>query len=759
MNIHNIIKVYKRDWKSIIKNPVACIIIAGLCVIPSLYAWVNIKACWNTYENTSTIPVAIVNNDKDVSFNGKKINIGRDVVDKLKSNHKIGWTFVNSRQADLGLVDGTYYAMIEIPSSFSSNFLSILSDNPQKPQITYKVDTKANPVAGKITEAAKNALVDQITTNFVSTVNESIFSSLNNVGKSAEENKEDIIKLKDSIIAVNGNMDAVTSALQTVNTNSDNLSLFLSNIKATMPAVENELDAVVKNNTDNIAYIKSTQSMLNKSLDNVSINLYFAQSSNNRISSLFKNLNESVSSANSAKFNSVISEINTEINAISNSIGITTDYLEQCNSIYSNSQISKSLQSLNGIDKINSNDNEALSYLKSISNANTIKKNELSNIIADLKKIQNYLIDEKSQFGNIQQQGNLASGVSKDIADSINDDISNINTNLINVLMQYNTNVKSNLNDINNNLITSIEDASALINTAKGLDKQIENLLNTSIEGTNLASKFSGDLNSKLLQFKSVISLLSDKLQLINNNDIAQIISILKSNPKFIGDFMSEPFTISDESINEVPNYGSSMAPIYTVLALWVGCLVLNSILKPEVGYFEGVEKLTLREKHFGKMLIYSTLAVIQGLIVVIGDKLILHVYTVNMPLMVAFAVVSSFTFSTITYTLVSTLENLGKAIAIVYMILQLAGSGGTYPIQVDPKIFRILQPLFPFTYSVGGFREAIAGPLMNSVLLDFAALFIFALISMICGFFLKEPLYKTVHKFEVKFKESGVGE
>ncbi len=256
-----------------------------------------------------------------------------------------------------------------------------------------------------------------------------------------------------------------------------------------------------------------------------------------------------------------------------------------------------------------------------------------------------------------------------------------------------------------------------------------------------------------------MISLLSSKLELVGNDDVAQIISVLQSNPQFMGNFMSDPFDLKTESINAIPNYGSSMAPIYTTLALWVGCLLLNSILKPKVGHFEGEELLTLRERHFGKMMLFVALAMIQGLIVSLGDLLILHVYAVNGFLFVMFCVVSSMVFSIITFTLMSTLGNIGKALSIIYMILQLAGSGGTYPIQVDPLFFRIFQPLFPFTYTVGGIREAIAGPLVSSVVQDFVLLLLFGVVFLLFGFFAIESLHSRIHRFEEKFRESGIGE
>ncbi len=179
----NAIKVYKRDIKSLHKNFIAIVIILGVCILPSLYAWVNIKACWDPYENTSTIPIAVINNDRGAKLKGKDLNIGDEVVKKLKNNNKIGWKFTNKKEADMGVIDGTYYASIEIPEDFSGDIISILSDNPKHPEIIYKVDTKENPVASKITGMAKTTLINEITTNFVTTVNETIFFSIDGIGK------------------------------------------------------------------------------------------------------------------------------------------------------------------------------------------------------------------------------------------------------------------------------------------------------------------------------------------------------------------------------------------------------------------------------------------------------------------------------------------------------------------------------------------------------------------------------------------------
>jgi putative membrane protein len=707
--------------KSIIKNPVALLIVLGLCIIPSLYAWVNIKACWDPYENTSTIPVAIVNNDKGASFKGKSLNMGAQIVTNLKANHKIGWIFVNSKDANMGIVDGTYNALIEIPDNFTSSFTSILTNKPKRPEIIYKVDTKANPVAGKITGIAKDTLTDQITTGFISTVNKTIFSSLNEVGNDASKNKDNILKLKDNIINVNNNMDFITASLESISGNSNNLTTFLSKIKSNMPDVDNSLSIISESNDQNKNILQQTQNTLNNSFNNMQLNLNSAEVSIYRIQALVNSINTNFSASNLSAIYSSISNINMELENLNNSISSAIDFLQKINTTTSNADI--------------------------------------ANIITSLKNIQNSISSEKSNLNDLQKQLLSNNKVNKDLLASLNNNTSSLNNQMISVDKQYNSSTKLALNSIAKNMTLASSDASSLIKSAQGLNTEISNLLETAANGTNLSTKVSSDLNNKISQYKDVISLLSTNLQTVNNKDLVEIISILQSNPDFMGNFISNPFNIKDESIYHLPNYGSGMAPVYTVLAIWVGTLLLVSLLKTEAVYFDGYNKLSLREKHFGKMLTFITLSLIQSFIVSIGDKVLLGVYTVNAPLMVAFALMSGFTFSVIVYTLVSVLGNIGKAVSIIFLIIQLAGSGATYPIQVDPLFFRILQPLFPFTYSVGGFREAIAGPLISTVILDFTALILTSVLFILFGFFFKKPLHETISKFQTGFKESGIGE
>lgn len=718
----NILKIYRNDIKNILKNPVALLIIVGICIIPSLYAWVNIKACWDPYSKTSNIPVAVVNNDVTVEAMGKKINVGNEVVDKLKKNHQIGWKFVSLKEADMGIVDGTYYAIIEIPKDFSKDFTSVLSDKIKKPQIIYKADTKVNPVAGKITDTAKNSLVNQISTSFISTVNQVIFSSLNGIGKDADKNKKDLIILKENIIDMDKNMDTILGTLDNINDESSGINTFLTEIKASMPSLNSGLSSIESSNMENQSIVESTQNTFNNSMSNIELSLTNAQSSIYRISGLLKNVNSSVSSASSSEVNSELGNISMEINTLGDNINSTVSYLEEINNASPNADV--------------------------------------SNLIASLKNIQSSLNNEKTKINDIQEKYKSANEIEKNTLDSADDEFTNMGVQITNAVKEYNEKAKSSLNQISGNLINVSNDASSLIESAQGLNSQIDNIMTASIDGTNLISNVSGDLRRKLSDFRGVISELSDELKKTSADEISTIIAIFQSNPKFMGDFISNPFDIKEEPIYEVPNYGSGMSPIYTVLAMWVGSLLLTSILKTDsISYVKGIKKITLKERYYGKMLTFVTLGAIQGLIVSIGNKAILGVYTVSTPLMITVCLISSITFTIITYTLVSVLGNVGKAVSIVFMIVQIAGSGGSYPIQVDPLIFRIMQPFFPFTYSIGGLRESIAGPLISSTAFDLIMLISFSILFIVLGFFFKKLLYDRVYQFEAKFKESGIGE
>ena len=201
-------------------------------------------------------------------------------------------------------------------------------------------------------------------------------------------------------------------------------------------------------------------------------------------------------------------------------------------------------------------------------------------------------------------------------------------------------------------------------------------------------------------------------------------------------------------------NYGTAMTPFYSVLSLWVGMTLLVSMFSVQAhGEYKPMEV------YFGKMLLFLTIGITQALIVALGDLYLLKIYCVNPALFVTGILFTSITFVAIVYSLVSVFGNVGKVTAIILLVLQVAGSGGTFPIQLTPKFFQIINPFLPFTYGIGALREAIAGIYRPNLTKDIIALLIFLVISVILNVILKGPINKILYKFTDKLKQSRLSE
>lgn len=717
----NILKIFKRDVVSTAKNPIALIVVLAICIIPALYAWINIKACWDPYSNTSTIPVAIVNEDKGTKFLGNQMNVGEEVISNLEENKSIGWDFVSLKKGDMGLVDGAYYAMIVIPEDFSDNITSLTSNSPKKPQIIYKVNSKATPVVGKITEVAQEKIVGEITTNFISTVNKTVFEKVNIVGEDLESKRNELVELRKGIIYANKHLDEIENALDNRSLEAEALNSYLVELKTSIPQMTDGIQSL-ENSTTNAANLGETvQQTLNQSFNNIRIILNDLKVESMENHSLVQDINESSSEEIKSNITNDMIKIEGRLNVAITSSDSIIKYLESLNKTANNEEIAKLILSLRNLEETLNKEKDNLSKLeKYLLETNNIN----SEVIALLNDLTNKSVQESTD-----------------------------------ILLDYDNNARPQLNSISKELISSTKDAAEILKTSEGLSIQINNMLSLGIEGSNLAGTITKDLSNKLKDFKGIISVLGSALEKTNEDDLIAIISILQSDPNLMGNYISSPINLKEEPVYGIPNYGSAMAPVYSVLALWVGALMLISVLKVNPVIIPEGDHYTPRQKYFGKLLYFAVLGMLQGLIVSIGDIFLLHVYTVNSFLLVMISVIIGLAFSTIVYTLMSVFGNLGKVAAIILMVVQLAGSGGTYPIQVDPLIFRIFQPFFPFTYAIGGYREAIAGPLSSKVALDIVVLLSYVMIFILIGFFLKKPLYSKIKYFEESFEESGVGE
>lgn len=361
-------------------------------------------------------------------------------------------------------------------------------------------------------------------------------------------------------------------------------------------------------------------------------------------------------------------------------------------------------------------------------------------------------------------QDKLAS-LSENLADS--DKVSAILSNISTLTFNIQSSLQSLYDHLDDDLVSKLKDQLFDISGFVVHVNELLQIVHDDLDGlgsladrlTNKGDLLVSDLEAlkeKLPNLEERVHKLTTKLSSFSEEvDLKDLIKKATMDNSSKSSFLAAPVVLNTHVLFPMANYGAGMTPFYTTLCLWVGALLLTALLttKAKNATFE----YTPIQEYFGKYLLFATLAALQGFIAAMGDIFVLGVQMQEPVLFVMLAVFYSIIFSGIVYTLVSLFGNVGKSIGVVLLVLQLAGSGGTFPVQVTPHIFQVLNKFLPFTYGISGMREAVAGVVFNSLATDIVMLIAFLLVFLLIGVLLKQKANAFLHKFAHKLGESGV--
>ena len=712
----NIVRIFRDDLKDIFTNLSVVIVIIALAILPSLYAWFNIKASWDPYGNTSNIAVAVVNNDEGAILLDKNLNVGDQLIDKLKDNNSLGWKFVSSKEAKKGVETGKYYASIEIPKNFSKNIISVLSKKVEKANINYTVNEKINAIAPKITDKGASTIQSQVNQTVIKTASEAVFKILNESGISLEENLPMLTRIENSLIEVQGKFNKIDNILNTATEASTQIGEIAKLLQDDMPQIENTLKNSIDLSSDVKNFLSNTKSSLNNILPTIKNDLQIINT---------------VSSSASSNVGDLINAIN---NGYENAPELVKSLYDKVNNLLS---LASTLENfLTKLDKI-------------------MPGSSLGNTIESIQFIKNKLDSVNSILTKIQDQINNGQKPSLDNLNGILTVLNDVNSITGDIINNFDSKIASPINDIFNKGMSVSGDVITVLENAEDKLPKINTVLGTAINFTGDADEAIAYIKSKLPEAKAALDKLVNAMSIVNNSeDMNELISFLKNDVIEQANFLAEPVTLVTKSLYPMKNYGSAMTPFYTVLSLWVGVVLLTSLLSTEV---HGEYKTY--EIYFGRGLTFLSIALVQGLIVSVGDIYLLGVSVTNPALFIGLSLLISLVFTFIVYSLVSVFGNIGKSLAVILLVIQVAGSGGTFPIQVTPKFFQNVNPFLPFTYGIRSLREAVAGVYLPNLQKDIVVLLIFLVISIILNVILKGPLNKILFKFTEKFKESRLTE
>lgn len=301
-------------------------------------------------------------------------------------------------------------------------------------------------------------------------------------------------------------------------------------------------------------------------------------------------------------------------------------------------------------------------------------------------------------------------------------------------------------------------DLSTTLHSITSMTKQMRELLDQLKSALHSSSKVLTQTGNVIGQVDQKLQKIVTDLQTLQNSDMYQnILSLEKIDAKDISDFMSSPVNIKTDVLYEVENYGTGMTPFYTNLALWVGGLILVSILKQEVDRDKEVPDFTPTSAYFGRILLFLIIGLIQGAIVCAGDIILLKVQCLHPVKFILAGMLTSFVYVNLIFALASTFKHMGKALAVLLVILQIPGSSGTYPIEMMPEFFQKLHPLLPFSYSISAMRECIAGYYHHTYRSSLGKLLVFLLVALFIGLVLRPLLMNLNHLFDVRLAETDL--
>lgn len=809
----------KQEWAYLRKNKILLLVFLAIIAIPTIYTTLFLGSMWDPYGKVDHLPVAIVNEDKPVTYNDETLEVGNEMVDSLKDNESLDFHFVSSKEAKDGLKNGTYYMVITIPEDFSANASTVLDEHPQKMELDYETNPGTNYIASKLSETALNKIRTSVADTVTKTYTETVFDQIVTVGEGMAEASDGAGQIADGTVQLADGNNTITTNLNVLANSSltfkngadtlhvglkqytdgvaqlndgskelkDGLSTLNSGASALASGVSqlssgsSSLAAGLNQYTSGVSTAQAGADTLDKSSISLTAGVAALKTGVDTLVSKNNALNQGVAAISNGLGN-IISEIDqmsastpettTEVSAqpvdtssASANASATSDALSTASSnnqalisAIENSSLSEeeksSLKALanntqTSIETASSNvsaTKDSISELPTSTSSSTTTTQSGSASSDALSTLKGQLTFMKNQIDD--EQTGLASGIKnytdgvKKIQTGLDGDGTLANPGLVNGIKAY-TNGVSTLNTglttLNNNSSSLTSGVGQLNSGLTSLNKQtpvltsgVSQLSNGSaqlyagtgkltansaalISGSSQLSDGAGKISDGAAALADGSSTLGDGISQVKDGadtlasslaDGADEVTSIHADEETT-DMFSSPVEDNGSKLTNVKNNGHGMAPYMMSVALWVAGIAF-SIMYPLTKYHDQLKSGFSWWASKASVLVILSIA---DALLMIGC---LHFFNGFAPkemgktmLVASFA---SLAFMSIMYFFNAALGKVGSFLMLIYMVVQLAGSAGTYPVELSGSFVPSIHSFLPFTYTVDAFRSTIAG-------------------------------------------------
>ena len=724
-----VMKMIKKEWQRLIHNPLLIVVLLAIVLIPSIYAGLFLASMWDPYGELDKLPVAVVNNDKPVIYDGEEINIGDELVKNLKEDASLNYHFVDAATAQTGLKNGDYYMIITIPEDFSHNATTVLDDEPSKMELQYETNPATNYVAMKLSESAMTKMELSLERKVTETYAETLFTKLTTIGNSLDDASDGASQILDGEKAIQDGVDQLSDGTSQLKDGTDKFE-----------------DGIVSY-TEGVTKINEGTSAVSSGAASVSSGATEVANGASAVANGASSLNDGLDTLNSsvALVSDSVGKLDQGASTVYDSVKTYTGYVDTIAA--SSSDLSA------GMNKLDS----AVNGQNGLKDSSALYKSNMDNLastaayLASTGAIPQELADNIAAMDNAYGSIDAAIGGEGGLGDSVaqlSQGAGVLNTGLNALVGDDNSNSQA-LRDGAGTLsygITALDNAmgsltsgvdqltkgasdlkngtTALANGSSELSKGAADLAagasdlskGTSTLASNNDAILSGasDLKNGAADLNEGMTTLSDSLpELIEGtSDLYSGLSdgaakIDNANKNEVNaEMFSNPLETSETKLTNVSDNGHAMAAYMMSVGLWVACLAF-CLMYPLTAH-DGMESGF--KWWLSKASVLYPMAVIQAVVLVTILHFTLGFEPARLGQTVFVACLASIAFMSIMYFFNVLLGKVGSFLMLIFMVLQLAGSAGTYPIEVSGPLAAALNRFMPFTYTVAAFRSSIGG-------------------------------------------------
>ncbi len=733
--MRNIIAIFKRDLSRIRGSVVALIVAVGLVIVPTLYAWFNIAGSWDPYGNTGNLKVAVANSDDGYMSDliPVRVNIGDTVVSALRENDQLDWRFVSESDAVEGVRSGEYYAAVVIPENFSSRMMTVFSSDAEHAEIVYYENQKANAIAPRVTDKAASTVRQQIDETFAKTISD--------VGLATTSSLLEFMD-GDQIAAYAGNLSGtLASAITTLRDASGSVDEFAGLLQSSTGLLDSTSDLLASAGAANenaealVGDAKTGLSGMHDALDAA-------------VAAINQSLKDSA-----GDYDAAAKAIDEAFGAADAHVSLTVTQLRDASA-----DVAKRASDMRDVqDNILAVERDVEgSNLPEKLKAELVQKIDIvANAVGNVANQQELLAKHLSDAAASLETG--AADV-RAKAQAVKDGIAEAKGSIGGVKDSYNATLKQQISDLSD----------AVADVARRGSDMADDLGATVTDLSHAASALSDDLagahevlagaSADLVSAADDLQRLKEGLDTaVTSGDLDRVRELIGSDPAALADALAAPVALDRQAVYHIKNYGSAMAPFYTTLSIWVAGIVLAAMLKANVDEADvkALGNPRLHELYLGRYAFFALLAFAQATLVCAGDLLFFGIQCEHPFQFMLVGWLAGFVFSNMIYTLTVSFGDIGKAIAVVLLVMQVAGSGGTFPIEMTADFFQAVYPFLPFTHAINAMHAAMAGAYGMEFWIELGTLSLYLIPSLALGLVFRRPVIRANRWIIEKLEET----